>query len=174
VSVAKRLHTIFLGVPCGRFEVVALLHHSPEYCSRRWIAKWPMSTDPLQYYVALRKVAAYFGAHPSEDVSLSKAASIAGLERTYFSRFFKQKTGLNFSTWKRQQQVAAAVGLLRESDNPLKQVANLTGFPNVRTLRRAFAVCLGTSPSQVRPFGKHARTNQCLNFSNFRADDDKK
>jgi AraC-like DNA-binding protein len=49
----------------------------------------------------LVKVLSWAEGNPARRFSLKHAATIAGLERTYFSRYFQQVSGVAFRTWER-------------------------------------------------------------------------
>ena len=51
-----------------------------------------ISEDAFSYYQRLGRVQDYVRVHYSAPITLADAARVAGLERTYFSKFFHQKT----------------------------------------------------------------------------------
>jgi transcriptional regulator GlxA family with amidase domain len=65
-------------------------------------------------------------------------AAIAGLERTYFSAYFRKKVGVRFVDWVAVVRVRAAIELLLQSDASVTDVAYSTGFGDVRSFERAF------------------------------------
>src|SRR2546425_12029090 len=50
----------------------------------------------FDYYPSLNRIRDYGAKNFSHGISLSRAASVAGLEKKYFSRFFKDKVGITF------------------------------------------------------------------------------
>lgn len=106
--------------------------------------------DAFHYYTRLRKVKRYVDANYSEPLDLQSVADIAGLEKTYFSRFFHQKTGVCFHEWLTWVRVGHAINLLAYHDRPITEVALDVGFQDLRTFERAVARCTGNTPRDVR------------------------
>lgn len=98
----------------------------------------------------LHKVKQFVDSHFSEPVSLELAAGVAGLEKTYFSRFFRRKTGLCFRDWLRRVRVKHAVDIMVARDLTVTEIAFMVGFQDLRTFERAVAKCTGLSPKAVK------------------------
>jgi AraC-like DNA-binding protein len=104
----------------------------------------------FSYYRRLRRVKEYVVSRVSEPVSLKLAAEIAGLEKTYFSKFFHMKTGMRFSEWMNHIRVQHAMTLMRDSNMSITRVAHEAGFPTLRTFERAFNRITGMSPREFK------------------------
>lgn len=76
--------------------------------------------------------------HYREPIPLARAAQIARMERTSFSNYFHQKTGVCFRDWLVAVRVSEAMRLIAAEDLPLRELPALCGFNNVRALQRAF------------------------------------
>lgn len=100
-------------------------------------------TNAFEYYTSLRKVHRYVADHYPEPLSLAKAARVAGVERTYFSTFFREKVGISFTAWLRHFRIKRAIRLMREHDLQISEVAFEVGFGDLRTFERAFKKCTG-------------------------------
>ena len=61
----------------------------------------------------LERLARHLQAKLHDPLSLSRAAERCGLETTYFSRYFRIHTGVNFSDWYREMRIERAKDLLR-------------------------------------------------------------
>ena len=109
----------------------------------------------LAYYRRLSRVRDYVLANYEDHITLEIAADIAGLERTSFSRFFRQKTGLCFTQWLRIVRVKRAKELLARRNRAVTEVAFAVGFRDLSTFERAFKRIEGVTPScyksRVRP-----------------------
>ena len=81
---------------------------------------------------------------------IAELASIAGLERTYFSRHFQRTIGFSFSTWNRHIRVERAKNLLASTDLPITSIAIAVGYTDVTTFERNFRKCLNASPRHYR------------------------
>ena len=104
----------------------------------------------FEYYSSLKKVASYRREHPTESLTLAEAATIAGLERTYFSKFFRQKTGVNFKFWNDLTRIDRAASRLLESDDSITKVAEDSGFETLATFERTFYRIKGLMPKDWR------------------------
>ena len=51
------------------------------------------------YYVRLQRVKEHVDRHVEDDISLTTAAGLTGLEGTYFWAFFSHKTGMSLRQW---------------------------------------------------------------------------
>ena len=109
-----------------------------------------INTGAFSYYVRLGRVRRYVMDHYAEPISLSEIAQVAGLERTYFSTFFHDKTGVLFRDWLASIRVDMAVKLICQRNSSIRRVATETGFSSLRTFERAFLKAQGLSPSSFR------------------------
>jgi AraC family transcriptional regulator len=86
----------------------------------------------------------------SERVTLARAAEVVGLERTYFSRFFRANVGCTFSQWNRRIRMERAKLLLERRGSTILCVAFSVGYTDLTTFERAFRKHVGTSPRSYR------------------------
>lgn len=106
--------------------------------------------EALERLRPLRQVAALVASRFTEALTLADAASVAGLETTYFCRVFKQSVGVGFPAYLQRVRLEAAARLLATSDLSVLEVANRCGFGSVRSMERASRRWLGCSPSDLR------------------------
>ncbi len=104
----------------------------------------------FSYNPRLEKVKRFIDGHFSEPVSLEIAAEVAGLEKTYFSKFFHQKTGICFRDWLSSVRVTRAMEIMTTQDLPITEVAFTVGFQDLRTFERAIEKHTGLSPRAVK------------------------
>lgn len=105
----------------------------------------------------LVRVQEFVALHLAEQLPLSCAASIAGLEQKYFSAYFRRATGMKFSEWLAAIRIKQAMDLLRSSDFPISQVGRMVGYGNPSTFSRAFRRQIGECPSSYRRTAWKAR-----------------
>ena len=86
----------------------------------------------------------------ADDLSQSAMAERAGLNKDYFSRAFKEVTGMNFSKWINAIRVEKAVSLLPEESLSLTEIAMLSGFKSIPSFNRVFVEYKGVPPSKFR------------------------
>jgi len=94
--------------------------------------------EVFDYYPRLNRLREYVEKSYTERIPLEKAASIAALESSYFSTYFRAKVGITFTGWLRQVRVKKAMELMRARDFSITEVAYEVGFRDLRTFERAF------------------------------------
>ena len=82
----------------------------------------------------------------AEKVSLPEVAGSCGLSPSYFSRLFKNSTGLTTHQWLIEQRVERAKQLLSGTRMPLVDIAFATGFADQTHFTRVFSRRTQTSP----------------------------
>jgi AraC-like DNA-binding protein len=116
----------------------------------------PLDLDPqlnetaLMYYPRLRAVREYVHAHLTNHISLADASRVAGLERKYFSAYFRAKVGISFSRWLGTLRIARAKELMRVREGSIPGLAYASGFRDVRTFERTFKRVAGVTPVGYR------------------------
>ena len=100
----------------------------------------------FSYYLRLNRVKEHFEQDLSASLTLETAASIAGLEKKYFSTFFHSKTGICFKDWVTRTRIAKAMDLVQAQDVPITNLAYAVGFRDLRTFERAFKRYTGMTP----------------------------
>lgn len=94
-----------------------------------------------------------------EGFNMEEIADHIGLSADYFSRLFKQFTGLSPLEYLKSIRLAKATELLQDSSKPIAAVALAVGFDDPSYFTRQFRQALGMSPShyQKRFSGKESR-----------------
>ena len=85
-----------------------------------------------------------------KDITLTSAAETAGYVPTYFSRIFREYTGMTFYSYLTMYRVAIAEYKLVSTDMSINDIAISSGFGSVKTFDRIFKDKLGTSPLKYR------------------------
>jgi len=84
------------------------------------------------------------------DVRLTDLAGACGLSTSYFSRAFKQATGLPPYRWLLEQRVAAAKRMIESTRAGLSDIALACGFADQCHFTRVFSKLAGCSPGAWR------------------------
>ena len=84
--------------------------------------------------------------HLAEPWPLSRAARVAGLERTYFCTFFRARVGMTFGEWLRRLRVRTAIEVMATTGLSVTETARAVGFRDLRTCQRAFRRYTGATP----------------------------
>jgi AraC-like DNA-binding protein len=119
---------------------------------RRLFMRQPkvVNETSFHYYHRLQEIKRFIEEHYMEEISLKKAARIAGLEKKYFSSFFHSKVGIGFKDWLTHLRVARAMDLMKVEDYTIAEVGYSAGFKDIRTFERAFKRCTKRTPRDFK------------------------
>jgi AraC-like DNA-binding protein len=109
-----------------------------------------ISEDAFSYYQRLGRVQDYVRVHYSAPITLADAARVAGLEKTYFSKFFHQKTGVRYHEWLTWVRVSRAIELMKRRNLSITEIAFAVGFSDLTTFERACRRCTGSTPMMLK------------------------
>jgi AraC family transcriptional regulator len=98
----------------------------------------------------LQRVLEYMQAHLDQELSLAALASIAQMSPYYFSRLFKQSTGLSPHQYLLRQRIERAKELLAGPRCRTAEVSDALGFPHQSHFTTTFHRWVGTTPRQYR------------------------
>ena len=94
---------------------------------------------------------AYVEAHYSDSMlSIGQMAEEFGFSESYFSVLFKDVLGEPYSAYLEKVRLNKAGELLRSTEISVEEVAQMSGYNNSTTFRRAFKRVKGLSPQQYR------------------------
>lgn len=86
----------------------------------------------------------------ADDLSQGTMAEMAGISRDYFSRIFKNVTGMNYSKWLNMIRLEKASELLAQEGRTLTEIAMLSGFQSIPSFNRVFREEKGMAPGEYR------------------------
>jgi len=98
----------------------------------------------------LRRVLEYMQSHLDQELSLAALAAVAQMSPYYFSRLFKQSTGLSPHRYILQQRIAWATQLLVEPQLSVAAIAHRVGFASQAHFTTIFRRWMGSTPWQYR------------------------
>jgi AraC-like DNA-binding protein/mannose-6-phosphate isomerase-like protein (cupin superfamily) len=96
------------------------------------------------------RVVSHLYAHPSEDFSLPKAAQLASMSVSAFSRFFKRCTGKSWVVFVTDFRIGIACRLLLASSKSVSEICFESGFKNLSNFNRKFLRLRSMSPMAFR------------------------
>lgn len=119
-----------------------------------------VNADAFRYYPRLQALATFAKTHLGEQLTLEQAAKRVGLEKKYFSAFFRSKVGITWTEWLRLLRVLHAAEEIRVCESSITHIAFSAGFRVLRTFERAFKRYVGVPPKVyqvlVRPRARPA------------------
>ncbi|MEO1593389.1 MAG: AraC family transcriptional regulator [Cyanobacteria bacterium J06632_22] len=98
----------------------------------------------------LLQVLDYIDAHLGNEITLADLAQLVGMSQFHFGRLFKQSLGLSPYQYLLQQRVERAKQLLKQTDNPVAEIALECGFNSHSHLGRKFRQLTGITPKAYR------------------------
>ncbi len=88
--------------------------------------------------------------HLDEELTVGDLARRAGMSLRAFQRRFRERLGTTPGDWLARQRIARARELAETTDLTVEQIAALSGFGSVETLRHHFRRLVGTTPGRYR------------------------
>lgn len=103
-----------------------------------------------EYTEKFLQICDYIGEHCTEDLCLDDISSLSGFSKFYFTRLFKQFTGVSFYKYLNQKRIAVAEQLLIDPQNSVTDVAINCGFSSLSSFIRMFKIIKGCTPTEFR------------------------
>lgn len=101
----------------------------------------------------LRTVLEYMDRRYSEDIPLSRLASLANMSSQHFCRVFKNLTGKRPVDYMNRLRINESVALLAQKDLNISEIARAVGFADSNYFSRLFKKYQRTSPSAMQKSG---------------------
>lgn len=100
----------------------------------------------------------YIDQNCAGDIKLERMAAYSGYSKWYFSRVFKQYTGVPFMQYLTQARVANIRQALISDTASVAEICARSGFSSTSTFNRVFKEMNGCTPSEYRSiYGKRAQ-----------------
>ncbi len=101
---------------------------------------------------SISRVIDYITENFADDISLGKAAGMAGMSVTAFSRNFQKLTGSRFTEFVAKVRIGQACSMLQVTDEKIATICHETGFKNLANFNRQFLRIKNITPSAYRNF----------------------
>jgi AraC-like DNA-binding protein len=85
-----------------------------------------------------------------EEWPVSRLAGVSGVSAAHFARSFKEAFGVPPHRYLLTRRIERAKALLRDTDQPIIDIAFQTGWSSLGTFGRIFRDITGESPSELR------------------------
>lgn len=106
---------------------------------------------------ALRRVQVFVEANIERSIHIRDLASRAGLSVHHFGRAFRTSTGVTPRAFVEQRRIERARTLIDDTDQPLAEIAAVTGFATQSHLTTAFRRATGFTPAAYRRGRRESR-----------------
>ncbi len=97
-----------------------------------------------------QEVKKYVREHMVDNIAVADIAEELHFNPQYLMRTFKAKTGMSIMEYIIQARVTTAKRILRETELPVKIVADMTGYADYAYFTRVFRKSTGQSPTEYR------------------------
>jgi AraC family transcriptional regulator len=98
----------------------------------------------------LKQTLAYIEDHLSEDLSLSRIASITGISPSHFKTLFRESAGVPVHQYVIQRRIERAKDMLMQGKLSIAEIALATGFSHQSHLARHMRRSVGLSPRAMK------------------------
>lgn len=109
------------------------------------MCEWPKNLQLI-----IEKIDACIKRNDDEQLSLSSLADGLGYSRFYFSRKFREISGMQFRDYLRYRKLAFALKELRDTESGILDIALKYGFSSHEAFSRAFKRAYDITPSEYR------------------------
>jgi len=113
------------------------------YCTTGAPVSYPMED-------AVRTCLKYMSDHSAEKITLEQMAELVHLHPNYLCTVFKEYTGKTIFDHLTRQRLRRASKKLRNTTQPVQQIAESSGFPSISFFTRKFRAVYGCTPTQFR------------------------
>ncbi|HJC33956.1 MAG TPA: AraC family transcriptional regulator [Candidatus Mediterraneibacter faecipullorum] len=92
----------------------------------------------------------YINEHYAEPLTLDQIGQIVGLNPSYFSNIFRKESGCTFTEYLTEIRMKNARQLITDTDLEIIEIAEQTGFHDMKYFSRCFRKITGMTPSAYR------------------------
>lgn len=98
----------------------------------------------------ITKAQEYIRQNFRKDIALEEVARLVNISPYYFSKLFKEETGMNFTEYLTGLRIETAKPLLKNREMSIKQVCLDSGYANPNYFSRIFKKWTGITPTEFR------------------------
>ena len=129
-------------------EILNIYYQLLKYCSTPKKNKYVVKT-PKNFNHA-KRVIEYIGNHYSDEISLNDMADLAELSPAYFSKYFKDTTGMSFTKYLNSVRLEYALKDMLVKNMTVTDASFENGFPNVKSFINCCKKIYGYTPAQYK------------------------
>ena len=98
----------------------------------------------------IKEIQKYIMENLDKDLSLTRLSDMINMNSTYFSRLYKQISGVNLSDFINEMRINKACDLLRNTNLKMHEIAAATGYFTVSNFNRFFKKMKNKTPQEYR------------------------
>ena len=156
-AILIRIGTLYLQKPAVyELKLTALLLELGalllEYCAET--DEKALKLQENKTFRQVKSTVEYIEAHYMEDLTLEGVADRQGWVPTYFSRKFRQMTGITYHDYLSSVRLKHAADDLLLTEAGITQIALENGFPNVKSFITVFKKTFACTPQKYRNYQK--------------------
>ena len=111
----------------------------------------------VEYGERMERVSAYVFDHLDDDLDLNKLAEVACLSPYHWHRIYQAMRGETIAATVRRLRLHRATAWLANTEMPIEEIAEKSGFGGVESFTRIFKAVYGMPPAKYRREGSHRR-----------------
>ncbi|TBL81159.1 helix-turn-helix domain-containing protein [Paenibacillus thalictri] len=127
-------------------ELQKLMQDQLAYLLQALAAEKSLTTD----HPEINRLIVFMRQHYSNPLSLQELADRVNIEKHYLSGLFKKKTGQSIMQYLHQIRIEHAMRYLSNTELPIIEIAEKTGFASDNYFIKAFRKTTGRTPSEYR------------------------
>jgi AraC-like DNA-binding protein len=129
--------------------LLQLLYHLAVHFRASEVLKWEFVRQQ-ERSLRLKKVFDHISAHSAGKLSVNSAARLAGMSAPRFMATFKQVAGMTLVAYLNHVRLTNAAQMLRETNRPIAEIADATGFADQSYFDKRFKRAFGRTPKEFR------------------------
>ncbi len=114
------------------------------------------------YEDRLNRVIAYIYDHLDDEIDLQKLADIACMSPYHWHRVYHAVRGETITSTVKRLRLHRSAGYLAQTQIPIEEVAQRSGYPNLQSFTRIFKSVYGLPPAEYRKNGGHKRFSNAM------------
>ena len=111
---------------------------------------WNRNPHLLSNINELEQVRIFLKHNTGQKVTLDELAKISGISKYYLITLFNQTFGMSPIQYHQLMRIEKAREMIQFTNEPLKRIAELIGFPDIHSFSKAFKKIEGVNPSFYR------------------------
>lgn len=143
----------FITKPVLKMEVIEQITQAKHKFEERKLAKQALQAIENKKIILrtpIERAIKYINEHIDEGIMMTEAAEYMNMNPSYFSRYFKEGTGISFIDYVKNQKVERAKELLDTSNMKIHEISDSLRYNSVQYFSTLFKSTTGFTPQEYR------------------------